>query len=762
MFRTHTWLSTAFLLCVAASVPLACGSDSKTKQNEPQVAQHEHTPGLLGNGVARYLPDDVAPEDLFPSFALVEPRYPTGPVPEGWGPGPTFDVEGETHVASIAIAPGTDLYGTGEIAGPLLRTGARTQAWTEMPNPTSGEGGFRFDDTYDRLYQAHPWVLAVRADGSAFGVLADTTRRTWIDLADGIRFEAPTAFPVIVIQGASPQEVLTELADLTGHLDLPPRWALGHHQSRFSYVDAAALRGIAEDLREHQIPTDVLWFDGSYMDEYRLFTFNEEKFPDPKRLISDLHDMNFRVVPIFDPGVRDEESFPLYQEALSGDMLLTNPDGTVFLGTVWGGNKYAFPDFSQRTTRDWWSMHMSSFVQAYGFDGVWDDLNEPVFYGVDRWYPPEDATSRGDEHFPPGTQAEYHNVYALQQLEATEAAFRQAYPDRRPFILTRANYIGGQRHAAMWTGDNTATWQHLLWSIAMIGNMGLSGQPFSGADIGGFFVPKGAEGTDEPWDPELFAHWMGIGAFYPFCRNHSAGTDDPFTANLGGGPPHHAWDFGPDIERTYRQAVERRYRLLPYLYTLFHEASQSGIPVLRPVFFAEPSQARLRREDRAFLFGADLLIVPQWPDGVLADDSPLELPDGFEHEITLVGEQPDVDAAHPHIRLRSGAIVPATVVGQTTRYDPSAPLDLYIALDESGAASGSLYEDDGDGNEYQSGQYRLIALRAETVDGKVIVTLEREEGAMDMPARVLRAHLYSSAGVTIAEGMTDRVELAAP
>lgn len=710
---------------------------------------------------ARYVPEDVAPETLFPSFALEEQVAPTGPVPDGWGPAPTFTRDGETRIAHVAISAGTDLYGTGEIAGPLLRNGQRTQAWTEMPNPLIGRGGLRYDDTYDHLYQAHPWVLAIRADGSAFGVLADTTRRAFIDLTDGIRFEVQADFPVIVIQGDSAEEVLEELAELTGHLDMPPRWILGHQQSRFSYIGEAEMRAIAQDLRDHEIPTDVLWLDGEYMDGYRHFTFDEDDFPDPAGLISDLHDMGYRVVPIFDPGVRQDTSWPLYQEAVEQGLLLTNPDGTVYAGPVWATDNdegFAFPDFSRQTTRDWWTDHMSDFVRTYDFDGIWDDLNEPVIYRVIQWYPPESLATAGDDRTPAGTQADFHNIYALQELEASEAAFRDAFPDRRPFILTRSNYIGGQRHAATWTGDNTATWAHLRWSIAMIGNLGLSGQPFSGADIGGFFVPEGTEGTAQPWSPELFAHWMGIGAFYPFCRNHSAGTDSEFTAFMGGGPTHHAWDFGAEIERTYREAVERRYRLLPYLYTLFRDAAERGTPVLRPVFFAAPSEARLRSEDRAFLFGPDLLIVPQWPAEQFAGEPPIELPDGFDHEITLVGERPDVDAAHPRVRIRNGAIVPTGVVGQTTAYDPSGPLDLYLALDENGTASGTLYEDDGEGHQYLQGQYRDIALRAETVDGRVVVTLERRDGAMELPDRVVRAHLYSDSGVVTAVGMTHRVE----
>jgi alpha-glucosidase len=757
------------LFCGLASLSAGCEDG---QENQPQdVAEvdssdsdssvsdgPEHEPGLLSDDVARFIPPGVSPEDLFPSFALVEPKSPSGPVPDGWGPAPEFTRGSETYVADIAISSSTDLYGTGEIAGPLRRNGAVTEAWTEMPNPTTGDGGLRFDDTYDHLYQAHPWVLAVRDDGTAFGVLADTTRRTEMDLTDSIRFEAPAAFPVIVIQGENPTEVLSELADLTGHLDMPPRWALGHQQSRFSYADAEAMRGIAEDLRDYEIPTDVIWLDGAYMPDYKLFEFDEEAFPDPTGLITDLQEMDFHIVPIFDPGVRPEEGFALYEEAIDQDLLLKSPDGTVFEGLVWGLDSFAFPDFSQRATREWWTQHMGDFVETYNFDGIWVDLNEPVIYEVVTWYPPETLIAKGDDHYPPGTHAEYHNVYALQQLEATEAAFREAHPDQRPFILTRSNYIGGQRHAATWTGDNTASWDHLHWSISMLANMGMSGQPFVGADIGGFFVAEGKQDAEDPWDSELFAHWIGIGAFYPFCRNHSAGTDDAFTASFGG-PTHHAWDFGPEIEQTYREAVERRYRLMPYLYTLFRDAAENGTPVFRPVFFAAPGEARLRGEDRAFLFGPDLLIVPQWPDGVLEDDSTLELPDGFEHEMTLVGEDPDTDPAHPRIRIRNGAIVPAGVVAQTTEYDPTSRLDLYLALDDDGKASGTLYEDSGEGYEYLDGEYREIALTAETVGTKVVVTLERENGELELPTRTLRAHLHTDDGVTTGEGTTDRVEI---
>jgi alpha-glucosidase len=178
-------------------------------------------------------------------MALTEPRLIEGGIPADWQTQPTFNMDGETLRATIPIEEDTSLYGTGEIAGALLRNGAVTETWGEqrfrLP-PPPGSSALEYDDEFDHLYQAHPWVLAVRANGSSFGVLADTTYRARIDLTDGIEFSAQAPFPVIVIEGASPQDVLTKLADLTGTLELPPLWALGYQQSRWSYTPDARTR----------------------------------------------------------------------------------------------------------------------------------------------------------------------------------------------------------------------------------------------------------------------------------------------------------------------------------------------------------------------------------------------------------------------------------------------------------------------------------------------------------------------------------------
>ncbi len=297
--------------------------------------------GLIGEGIARFTPTDVACDTIPESMALVEPRPARGGIPADWEPRPSFTTTGATHRATIAIEEGTSLYGTGEIAGPLLRNGAVTEAWGEQPYrqaPPPGVSPLEYDDLMPNLYQAHPWVLAVRADGSSYGVLADTTYRATIDLNGGIAFSAEAPFPVIVIEGQAPQEVLNKLGELTGTIELPPLWALGYQQARWSYTPDTRVREIADEFRARSIPCDVIWLDINYMNGFRIFTFDEESFPNPSDLNDYLHGKGFKSVWILDPGVKFEPGYPIYDEGLEGDHFLRKPDGELFIDGSWPGD----------------------------------------------------------------------------------------------------------------------------------------------------------------------------------------------------------------------------------------------------------------------------------------------------------------------------------------------------------------------------------------------------------------------------------------
>ncbi len=623
------------------------------------------------------------------------------------------------QVVRIGITPGTSLYGTGECSGPLERTGRLTIAWNT--------DAYAYDDDTVSMYQSHPWVLAVRRDGSAFGALADTTHRVEMDLTDGVTFTAEgPPHPVIVIEGDSPQEVIVRLTDLIGRIKMPPKWAIGYQQCRYSYYPDTRVREVAREFRRRRIPCDVIWHDIHYMDAFKVFTFDPELFPDPRAHNAYLHDLGFHTAWMIDPGVAVEEGYRVYDELSAGVPVVRNAAGEPFIGKVWPGD-CLFPDFTNQEARAWWAGLYEDFM-AMGVDGVWNDMNEPAVFETEHHTMPESNLHDADLAFGgPATHARFHNVYGMLMSRATWEGVRRANPDKRPFVLTRASFIGGHRYAAMWTGDNVADWYHVDISIPMVLNMGLSGQPFAGPDIGGF---KG------PSDAEQFARWMGIGALLPFARAHTeVGQRDK-----------EPWSFGPETEAACRLAIERRYQLFPLLYTLFREASLTGLPVARPLFFADADDPRLREVDDGFLLGDSLLA---WCQVDERQRTAPVLPEGIWRPVALVGAgHPDL----PEMFIRGGGIIPTGPIIQFAGEKPLDPLTLLVCLDEDGRARGTLYEDAGDGWDHLRGDH-LTSTYAAVRDGDLVtVRLAGAEGDRVRPDRTLVVRLITEGGERVASG----------
>ncbi len=673
----------------------------------------------IGNGIVRFHRDRSAGEAALPSFALSVNPPVLGEPPAEFRLRPVFGTNAAgKQTASVSIDPGTSLYGTGEVFGPLLRNGKAVVCWNT--------DAYGYGEKNPSLYQSHPWVLGVRADGTSFGVLADTTWRCEIDLKDGIRFIADgPAFPVIIIDRGSPQEVVMGLAELTGTMAMPPKWALGYHQCRYSYEPEARVREVAKEFRERKIPCDVIWMDIDYMDEYRVFTFSESRFPDPKKLNSDLHAQGFRTVWMIDPGIQAKPGYTIYDSGTAGNHWVQTPDGKPYRGEVWPGY-CVFPDYTRPETQQWWANLYKDFIPI-GIDGVWNDMNEPAVFNVATKTMPEDNVHRGGIKLPggvvsPGPHARFHNVYGMLMAKWTREGVMAVNPDKRPFVLTRAGYLGSHRYSATWTGDNSAEWDDLEASIPMVLNLGLSGQPFSGPDIGGF---------NGNGDARLFARWMGIGAMLPFARGHTG------KGNIDKEP----WAFGPEVEQTCRLALQRRYRLLPYLYTLFYEASTKGLPVARPLFFADPKDAALRSEDDAFLLGNDLMVVGRVTP---MRDRMVSLPVGRDGKpggdwvpVSLVaGDAADPDL--PELRIRRGSILPLVEPVQSTTALNDSEITLLVAFDSDGRATGTVYHDAGEGLDYQNEQFALLSYTAtrseDPTSGEPVIRVTSERIAGKMPA----------------------------
>ena len=649
---------------------------------------------IVGDGIAKFVPKGFNLSQM-PSFALKAEPQEKGMLPSNWQLYPIVEKKKGHASAYLDVPQGTSLYGGGEVTGPLLRNGQSIKLWNTDSGAYSVDNG-------KRLYQSHPWVMGVRPDGTSFGILFDTPYKAELTTTDErINFETEgELFRIFVIDRESPQAVIKGLAELIGTMPMVPRWALGYQQCRFSYTPASRVIEVADAFRIKRIPCDVMWMDIDYMDGYRIFTFNPQTFPDPAALNRDLHIRGFHSAWMIDPGAKVDSTYFVYKSGTANDVWVKTAQGKEFHGDAWPG-ACAFPDFTQPKTVRWWADLYKDFLDK-GVDGVWNDVNEPQISNTPTGTMPEDNKHLGGDKIPAGPHLKYHNVYGYLMVKASREGIMKARPQNRPFILTRSNFLGGQRFAATWTGDNASWESHMTMSVPMILTLGLSGQPFSGADVGGFLFNP---------DADLFGRWMALGAFYPFSRGHAcAGTINK-----------EPWAFGQKVEDVSRMALERRYVLLPYYYTLLHEASETGMPIMRPVFFADPKDTLLRAEEQAFLIGENLLVVPEWAQNPA-------LPKGIWRNLSLIPGD-DKDSYQAKLKIRGGAIIPTGKIIQNTNEKSLDPLTLLVCLDEKGEAHGTLYWDEGDNWSFKDGNYSFQYFTAiRTADNKVQVKITQKKG----------------------------------
>jgi alpha-glucosidase len=603
--------------------------------------------------------------------------------------------QGDAVVCSQTLPADLAVYGLGEKAFGLNHRGRRLTLWSTDP-----QGSYRMGT--DPIYGSIPWVLCQR-EGRAHGILFDNTYRADFDLGRS----DPRTFSYradggelcyYVVAGPSPAEVLARYAALTGAMPLPPRWGLGYHQSRWSYRTEAEVRQVARELRARRIPCDAIHLDIDYMNGYRLFTWDASRYPDPRRLIADLSDEGFRTIAILDPGVKVDPSYAACADGLASNVFCKLPDGRPYSGPVWPGDCY-FPDFSNRAVREWWGSRFQPLTEA-GVAGIWNDMNEPVVFPGATF--PDEVQHRADAGAT--DHRAVHNVYGQLMAQATAEELGRRNPGERVFAISRSGYAGIQRHALTWTGDNESSWEHLRLSIPMVLNLGLSGQPFSGPDIGGF---------SGHCDGELLARWTEVGAFLPFFRNHSA----------MGSHRQEPYAFGEPFESICRHYIELRYRFLPYTYTAFWQAAECGLPVARPLALSFPADRRVASLDDEFLYGDALLVAPVLsPAGVgrgvyLPRGGWFDFWSGQSHE----GSN-DVPAYAPldvlPLYARAGSVVPMGPVMQYSDEFLPERLDLHIF---PGNGRSWLYEDDGHSTAYQDGAARVTTFEMEMDEHRLTV-----------------------------------------
>ncbi len=635
------------------------------------------------------------------------------------------EVEGAAHHTGAALwraalPADTPVYGLGEKAGQIDHTGKRLELFNIDPI------GYNRGD--DPLYMSIPFLMML-VEGQGVGLFFDNSYRAWVDIGqtqpNTLRYETTGGELRFYLMAGTPTRVLERYTELTGRVSLPPLWALGLHQSRWSYYPESRIREIANGFRARHIPCDVIHFDIDYMNGYRCFTWDRERFPDPEALLDDLHAQGFKGIAIIDPGIKVDPGYRVYDEGVARGAFIQYPDGTPFTGPVWPGDCH-FPDFTNPEVRTWWGDQYAGLLDC-GLDAFWNDMNEIALITNRRATTVPDVVQhdyegRGADH------ARIHNLYGMQMARASVEGLARLRPDRRPLILSRSGWAGLQRYAIHWTGDNFSTWDHLLLSIQMVLTLGLSGIPITGPDIGGF--------SGEP-TPELFARWIEAGAFMPFCRIHSS----------AGTPDQEPWSFGPEVEAISRRYLELRYRLLPYLYTAVWQAATTGIPIVRPLMLAYPDDLRARRIDDQFLFGDAILVAPVVEQGAVSRSVYLphgEWYDFWTNQLCQGGQTVEVRAPLDMLPLfvRAGAVIP---LWDAQQYVGEKSLDglTLLAYRADGEHHSALYEDDGLSTAYRTqGQYRLsrLLLRGEQAQGGRIEHIV-QEGLYRPAYREVNLHL---------------------
>ncbi len=602
-------------------------------------------------------------------------------------------------------------YGLGDKPVDVNLKGKRFENWVT--------DSYAFGKNTDPIYKAIPFYTSIH-DNKSYGIFFDNTFKTHFDFAQERRnvtsfWAQGGEMNYYFIYGPQMSDVVANYTDLTGKPHaLPPLWALGYHQCKWSYYPESNVKEVTSKFRELQIPCDAIYLDIDYMDGFRCFTWDKEHFPEPKRMVKELEDDGFKTVVIIDPGIKIDLEYDVFKEALDKDYFCKRADGPYMKGKVWPGECY-FPDYTKPEVREWWSGLFQELIEDIGVKGVWNDMNEPAVMEVPNKTFPDDV--RHDYDGNPCSHRKAHNVYGMQMARATYHGLKKYSYPKRPFVITRAAYSGTQRYTSTWMGDNVATWEHLAIANNQAQRMAMSGFSFAGSDIGGF--------AEQP-QGELFARWIQLGIFHVFCRVHSSGDH-------GDQEP---WVFGDEITDIVRKFVEIRYQLLPYLYTAFWKHINNGTPILKSLVLFDQEDPHTHYRSDEFVYGEHILVCPiQEPN---AKGRRMYIPRGnwynfWTDEVVEGGKEMwvDADLDSMPIFIKEGAVIPKYPVQQYVgekNFD-EITLDVYYKI---GKEKSELYDDAHDGYDYRKGRYSLRTFKL-TGKKKEFILQQHKEGKFDAP-----------------------------
>jgi alpha-glucosidase len=583
--------------------------------------------------------------------------------------------QGEQWIHRANLRSEEQIYGLGERAASLnLRATLRDANNPQQPHKAyqmwNYDPGGRYNPGTDPLYICIPIYMGLHDLDSYLIFYENSFRAEFTFAEEAIAHFSGGSLRYYLTIG-QPADLLERYTELTGRAPLPPRWALGYHQSRWGYRTEAIVQQEVEAFQAHDLPLSAVHLDIDCQVDHRAFTLDPQRFPHLDRFTQDLSKAEVRLIAINNPGIRYSRHSNLFLEGQVLNAFCTYPTGELVVAPVWAG-RTAFPDFTNPKVRDWWSRQYAYLLDV-GVAGFWHDMNEPAVFVMwgDHSLPSmaqHCLEGRGGDH------REAHNVYGLLEAEAGYESIRQYRPNQRPFIVSRSGWAGLQHYAWTGTGDTISTWGALRQTIATVIGLGLSGIPYSGPDIGGF------QGNPSP---ELYLRWFQMATFLTFYRTHSSTSV----------APRAPWTYPEPYLSILRRFLHLRYQLMPYLYTVAWEATQKGYPPVRPLFWADASDRSLWGIEDAFFLGDALLICPIVREGDRLRT--ITLPKGQWYEFwtdTLIqgGETVQLDAPLEHIPVlvKAGSIIPM---------EHETELTLHLYPPESGECTSDVYSDAGDG-----------------------------------------------------------------
>lgn len=610
------------------------------------------------------------------------------------------------------------IYGLGEnVRGINKRGWIYESNCSDQPNHT---------ETMRSLYGAHNFFVI---DGKErFGVFIDYPGKLVLDMGYE-RMDEMCIIPeewdldVYIIEGDSILDIIKSFRQLIGRSYIPPKWAFGFGQSRWGYQNAEDIRTVVRGYRDNNIPLDSVYMDIDYMERFKDFTVNEERFPDFPRFVEEMKQEHIHLVPIIDAGVKIEEGYDIYEEGVKGGYFCKEEDGTDFVGAVWPGRVH-FPDVLNKKARKWFGKKYKCLLDQ-GIEGFWNDMNEPaIFYSdknlntvmkkiksmknkdMDMWEVfgfrdlvnglsnnPQDYASF--YHDMNGTRVRHdkvHNLYGYNMTRAAGEAFEELEKEKRILIFSRSSYIGMHRYGGIWMGDNQSWWSHLLLNLKMLPSLNMCGILYTGADLGGF----GADTTED-----LVLRWMALGIFTPLMRNHSAlGTRE-----------QESYQF--TNKEAFRNIIGIRYGLMPYIYSEYMKAALKDELLFTPLAFAYPEDPHAREVEDQLLMGESIMIAPVYTQNATGRyvylPEPMKLVrlksmEQIEFEVLEQGHY-YIDVALDEVVffIRPEKIVPYTKAAEYVDGLEEEKLELMHFVTKT--AEYELYQDDGYSKDYENPEH---------------------------------------------------------